>query len=111
LGAVKIETILGPYDSNAVTDEINKQWEFNMSYNGWKNRQTWLVNVHFGDYLQELVEDGYRVDADFIKQVVDDHFQEQVKDLSMFVQDMIDDAGIDWDELAAHYPQDEEEAA
>jgi hypothetical protein len=82
-----------------------------MSYNGWKNRQTWLVNVHFGDYLQELVEDGYRVDADFIKQVVDDHFQEQVKDLSMFVQDMIDDAGIDWDELAAHFHTDDEEAA
>jgi hypothetical protein len=111
LGAVKIETVERPSSSQSATDEINKQWELNMSYNGWKNRQTWLVNVHFGDYLQELIEDGYRVDADFIKQVVDDHFQEQVKDLSMFVQDMIDDAGIDWNELAAHYPQDDEEAA
>lgn len=82
-----------------------------MSYNGWKNRQTWLVNVHFGDYLQELADEGQKIDADFIRDMVDEHFQEQVKDLSMFVQDMIDDAGIDWDELAAHYPQDEDEAA
>jgi hypothetical protein len=27
----------------------------------------------------------------------------------MFVQDMIDDAGIDWDELAAHYQGENDE--
>ena len=80
-----------------------------MSYNGWKNRQTWLVNVHFGDYLQELADEGQKIDADFIRDMVDEHFQEQVKDLSMFVQDLIDDAGIDWDELAAHFETEDED--
>jgi hypothetical protein len=82
-----------------------------MSYNGWKNRQTWLVNVHFGDYLQELADDGQKIDAYFIRGMVDEHFQEQIKDLSMFVQDLIDDAGIDWDELAAHYQGENDEQA
>jgi hypothetical protein len=80
-----------------------------MSYNGWKNRQTWLVNVLFGDYLQELADEGQMIDADFIRDMVDEHFQEQIKDLSMFVQDLIDDAGIDWDELAAHYQGENDE--
>jgi hypothetical protein len=80
-----------------------------MSYNGWKNRQTWLVNVHFGDYLRELADEGQMIDADFIRDMVDEHFQEQVKELSMFVQDLIDDAGIDWDELAAHYQGENDE--
>jgi hypothetical protein len=79
------------------------------TYNGWKNRQTWLVNMHFGDYFTELAEEGHNVTADFIRDTVDEHFQEQVKDLSMFVQDLIDDAGIDWDELAAHYAMTDED--
>ena len=29
------------------------------TYNGWKNRQTWLVNVHFGDYFQGFLDEYY----------------------------------------------------
>lgn len=26
-------------------------------YNGWKNYETWLFNLHYGDYLYEAYQD------------------------------------------------------
>jgi len=33
-------------------------------YNGWKNYETWYVNLHFGDYFQE-VYDEYSLEGDY----------------------------------------------
>jgi hypothetical protein len=32
--------------------------------NGWKNRETWLVNIWFGDSFQMELEDGAQITAD-----------------------------------------------
>ena len=68
-----------------------------MSYNGWPNRETWLVNVWFNpetksdiDYLEEYLEDEYY------------KFQG-------FWQDMIWFNDIDWDNLRESMEDDEEE--
>ena len=37
-------------------------------YNGWHNKETWLVNVWLGDYFTERQEqDDIVIDADFIE--------------------------------------------
>tara|TARA_R100001126_G_C4762857_1_gene118580 strand:- start:260 stop:469 length:210 start_codon:yes stop_codon:yes gene_type:complete len=68
-----------------------------MSYNGWPNRETWLVNVWFNpetksdiDYLEEYLEDEYY------------KFQG-------FWQDMIWFNDIDWDRLRDAMEDEEEE--
>ena len=68
-----------------------------MSYNGWPNRETWLVNVWFNpetksdiDYLEEYLEEEYY------------KFQG-------FWQDMIWFNDIDWDRLRESMEDDEEE--
>ena len=39
------------------------------SYNGWYNKETWLVNVWLGGYFTELPEEsGIVIDADFVEQ-------------------------------------------
>ncbi len=58
-------------------------------YNGWRNRETWLVNVWFGDnwYSQS--------DIDATREFID----ERIAKLPTWVQDFIDTDCIDWDEL------------
>ena len=43
-----------------------------MAYNGWTNRETWLVNLWVGDNLQELQNDGCDITEEFIKEYVDE---------------------------------------
>ncbi len=58
-------------------------------YDGWRNRETWLVNVWFGDnwYSQS--------DIDTTREFID----ERIAKLPTWVQDFIDTDCIDWDEL------------
>ncbi len=81
-----------------------------MSYNGWKNRETWLVNIWFGDMFQMELEDGIEITADYIRETVENYVDEIVGrgDGSGFVQDMLYLGGIDYDELASHYETEEE---
>jgi hypothetical protein len=69
-------------------------------YNGWSNRETWLVNIHLNP---ESVND-----MDYIK----DQVQEWYDSLNPFMQDMVDIDCIDWDELEQamdDYEQEDEE--
>ena len=81
-----------------------------MSYNGWKNRETWLVNIWFGDMFACDAENGDNVTASYIEDVVTDYVDEIIGrgDGSGFVRDMLDLNAIDYDELASHYETDEE---
>lgn len=76
-----------------------------MSYNGWKNRETWLVNIWFGDSFTMMQEDGVQITADFIQSDVENYLDEIIGrgDGFGFVRDMMDLNAIDYDELASHY--------
>ena len=81
-----------------------------MAYNGWANRNTWLVNLWFGDMFTDMAENGEKVTADLIESIVMEHIDEQIGSLGGIVADFIDYSGIDWHELAGHYvPEYEEE--
>ena len=73
--------------------------------NGWKNRETWLVNIWFGDSFTMMQEDGVQITADFIQSEVENYLDEIIGrgDGFGFVRDMMDLNAIDYDELASHY--------
>ena len=65
-------------------------------YNGWTNRNTWLINLHFGELLNGYTEDGIEVTAGFIKEIWLDHFGIETKHLDAVVMDFLDFDGINW---------------
>lgn len=67
-----------------------------MSYNGWANRATWLINVWFNPESRADVES-----ARF-------YFESAVDELPDFLRDFVDQ-DIDWDELMEHFDEEEEE--
>jgi hypothetical protein len=79
-------------------------------YNGWKNKETWLVNLWLGDMFASMQEDGHPVTADVLESVV----QECIGDIdgksveNGFLIDMLNCAlgEIDYRELAANYADD-----
>jgi len=56
-------------------------------YNGWRNRETWLINLWFGD-------DDMSIDE------VKDYFFKGLEKCPYFIQDFVYASSIDWDELA-----------
>ena len=65
------------------------------TYNGWTNRETWLVNVWFNpesasdvDYAQETIDAAWDAMPDFMR-------------------DFCDINAINWDELREHFNDDE----
>lgn len=92
-----------------------------MSYNGWTNRETWLVNLYFGDsfnsYIDDDVNEGYidleRPKNDIVAEIAeryDDYVSEQlegeIEALSSFLHDFIDLGLIDWYDLAESIYED-----
>ena len=82
-----------------------------MSYNGWKNKETWLVNLWLGDALDADKEEGFEITADYIEQMVDEMASALLDgpDANGFMTDLLNCAlcEIDYDELASHYEEDE----
>lgn len=66
-------------------------------YNGWTNRETWLVNLHFNPSSK----DGLKA----IKIEIDD-IEENIENL--FLRDYVDFSRIDWYDLEKSLPTDEE---
>ena len=79
------------------------------TYNGWTNKETWLVNLWLGDFLTMDQEDGIKIDAAYIEQVVEDRIEDSGSRVNGFVGDILNCAlgEIDYDELASHYEEDE----
>lgn len=79
-------------------------------YNGWTNRETWLVNLHFGDsedYIADMAKDAdYDLDtfADSIRNMVYDYVEEQT--LNPFISDLMNLSSIDWRDLAESWMAD-----
>jgi hypothetical protein len=79
--------------------------------NGWKNRETWLVNIWFGDMFTNDAENGDTITAGYIEDVVTNYVDELLGSGQMnsgFVRDMLDLGAIDYDELAAQYADEPE---
>lgn len=60
----------------------------NGTYNGWTNRETWLVNLHFNP---ESLEDLEAIKANI------EELEEQIE--NPFIKDCIDFSIINWQEL------------
>jgi len=70
-------------------------------YNGWANRETWLVNVWLGDYFSEVALDGQHRMADYIESTVYDMLDDA--DMPDMFKDFIDLGCVDYRALADHY--------
>lgn len=89
----------------------------NDGYNGFVNRETWIVNLHFGDFLTEDIQDLYNDDAwqtddheeitdhvaRYVEQFVLDQLEEVRNGPNVFVRDLVNDEEIDYGELAGLY--------
>jgi hypothetical protein len=67
------------------------------TYNGWSNRETWAINLHFNPETKS--------DVDAIREYVEDEYYS----LKPFMQDLINLQSIDWREIASHCEEEEEE--
>lgn len=79
-------------------------------YNGWKNKETWLVNLWLGDAFAAVQEEGESVTEDTIRAYVEELLYDFEESASGFLRDMMNCAvsEIDYRELAAHYADAEE---
>ena len=69
-----------------------------MSYNGWTNRETWLINVW---YDPESRDDVYAI-RDMLEEQYD-----QIPDGAL--KDMVNLDAVNWDELLEHFEEETEE--
>lgn len=89
-----------------------------MSYNGWSNKETWLVNLWLGDMFTMDQEEGIEITADYIEEEVQNclpNTEELIgpfMDLGFF-NDLLNCAlgEINYHEIAEHYKQEELEDA
>ena len=74
-------------------------------YNGWANKETWLVNLWLGDYFDSMKEDGVEITADLIEETIDELM---TPELEGFQLDMWNCAigSVDYYELAKHYEEE-----
>lgn len=77
-----------------------------MSYNGWTNKETWLVNLWLGEVLDMYVQEGVEVTQDNIKELVENSLEQF--NLEGFAADMMNCAlgEINYHEIASHYSKD-----
>jgi len=75
-------------------------------YNGWSNYETWLVNLHYDQYFQELAEENPNMDSHELGQmyaeVVNENVGEMVDHNNYFLSDMFNAflAQVDFREIA-----------
>lgn len=67
-------------------------------YNGWANRETWLVNVWFNPET--------KADVDYAEEVLQEQY-DALPDGAL--KDMIDLSVVDWEELRESCNEEEEE--
>ncbi len=66
-------------------------------YNGWTNRETWLINVWFNPESKSDVE------------MAREQLESDIDQLPDYLKDFINDGEIDWDELLEHFDDESEE--
>lgn len=77
--------------------------------NGWKNKETWLVNLWLGDSFVEQAEDGQKITEGFIRETVEYLVDSTGHGCDPMVRDLLNCAlsEIDYREIAKHYMSDD----
>lgn len=78
-----------------------------MTYNGWTNRETWLVNLWHGDDLYDNCKDWTQSEiADYVKSYYD--MDERGLDNSGLLQDFLSGcwSSVDWQQIAEHVKEE-----
>ena len=79
------------------------------TYNGFTNRETWLVNVYYRESILENVTNGETVEGnlEYVKEAIKDRIDRHSALTSGIVQELICSKEIvekiNWLELASHY--------
>ena len=71
------------------------------TYNGWTNRETWLVGLWFNPESKQ--------DVDYIEETLEDDFNELMLGTNGIYHDMINFHVINWDELRENAPDIQDE--
>jgi hypothetical protein len=76
--------------------------------NGWKNKETWLVNLWLGDTFTEQAEDGQKITEGFIRETMEYLVDSTGHRCDPMVRDLLNCAlsEIDYREIAKHYMSD-----
>ena len=100
-------------------EDVAEQIEDN-TYNGWKNKETWLVNIwlsndydlykHYVSTLTEIVEKQsdvlytHRLVVEELKEIVHEIYRDEHRE-SGLIDDLIETSlsNVDWSRLAEHY--------
>lgn len=79
--------------------------------NGWRNWQTWKINLHWGDYWasdiglrsEPITAEEMRSD---VEEFLDEAFSLLPEGQRLFIDDMIDLSVVDWYQLEDHYKEE-----
>ena len=81
--------------------------------NGWKNKETWLVNLWLGDSLALDYDAFVNITPEYIEALVVEMVEQVTRgsDHENLIIDLLNSAlsAIDYRELAAHYNDDSDE--
>ena len=79
-----------------------------MSYNGWANKETWLVSLWLGDYFQQEIECGQEITSAHVKDTINNMLADSPALWGLF-SDLLNCAlgEIDCHEIASHYERAE----
>lgn len=73
--------------------------KYSHKYNGWSSRETWLVNIWFGDTWESVSDVEY----------TEEYIDEEVAKLPTWLQDFLYMGSINWEELKESVEEEVEE--
>ena len=76
-----------------------------MSYNGWTNWETWMINLHFDGYFEDYRDDQNLVQPEVVKDVVEEIVFDLEGSNNPLISDLINGSlqEVNWEEIAEHY--------
>lgn len=81
-----------------------------MKYNGWTNKETWLVNLWLGDIFQCDQKDGFEISPEYVQEMVDEMASAALEsDANGLITDLLNCAlgEINYFEIASFYTKEE----